>query len=323
MPDRGNDFKTMVMTEITGQPLILDIKGNALDDGPGIRSVVFFKGCPLDCVWCHNPESKKVSAELFWESEKCVRCGDCIEACPAGAISQDNPFHVVRDRCTLCFECLDVCPAQALKRVGHTMTVAEIVGQIVPYKPFFNTSGGGVTLSGGEPTMHMQFASTLLMELKKEGIHTILETCGLFNLNKFEEIMLPYINEIYFDVKLIDPAEHKRYCGVSNTGILNNLLHLQERSRSGAFKLLPRTPLIPDITDRDDQICELAEFYNRNNIHHASLLPNNPVWMDKCAKLGKEPPFNRSMPIGAFYDQERKNRVKEHFSKLGIHVTFD
>jgi pyruvate formate lyase activating enzyme len=313
----------MVMSETKEQPLILDIKGNALDDGPGIRSVVFFKGCPLDCAWCHNPESKKVNAELFWESQKCVNCGDCIQSCPAGAISQDNPFHIDRERCTLCFECLDICPAQALKRVGRKMTVDEIVRQIVPYKPFFNTSGGGVTLSGGEPTMHMQFASALLMALKKEGIHTILETCGLFNLNKFKDVMLPYIDEIYIDVKLIDPVEHKRYCGISNKTILSNLLHLHEESRSGVFKLLPRTPLIPDITDRDGQIRALVEFYKKNNISSASLLPNNPVWMDKCAKLGKEAPFDRSTPIGAFYDQERKTRVKEHFSRRGISITFD
>jgi len=203
------------------------------------------------------------------------------------------------------------------------MSVEEIVQQIVPYKSFFSTSGGGVTLSGGEPTMYMQFASALLMELKREEIHTILETCGLFNMNGFKEMMLPYIDEIYIDIKLVDPVEHKRYCGVSNKNIMSNLLRLYEESRSGAFKLLPRTPLIPDITDGDKQIRELADFYKRNNIFRASLLPNNPVWMDKCAKLGKEAPFDRSTPIGAFYDQERKTRIKELFFSYGIQVTFD
>jgi pyruvate formate lyase activating enzyme len=161
------------------------------------------------------------------------------------------------------------------------------------------------------------------MELKKAEIHTIVETCGLFNIGKFQEMMLPYIDEIYIDIKLIDPIEHKRYCGVSNKNIISNLLFLYEESRSGSFKLLPRTPLIPDITDSDRQIRELANFYRRHNISRASLLPNNPVWMDKCAKLGQEAPFDRSTPIGAFYQQERKNRIKKHFSNCGIHVTFD
>ncbi len=313
----------MITAEINEQPLIIDIKGNSLDDGPGIRSVVFFKGCPLDCVWCHNPESKNSGAELFWEKEKCIGCSDCVQACPAGAISQENPFHIDRENCNLCFECLEICPAKALKCIGRKLSVEEIVRQIVPYKSFFSTSGGGVTLSGGEPTMYMQFASALLTELKKETIHTILQTCGLFNMNEFKEMMLPYLDEIYIDIKLIDPVEHRRYCGVSNKNIISNFLYLHEKSRSGAFKLLPRTPLIPDITDGDKQIRELADFYKRNNISRASLLPNNPVWMDKCEKLGKEAPFDRSTPIGSFYDQERKTRIKKHFSSYGIQVTFD
>lgn len=310
------------MSEMIKPPLIIDIKGNSLDDGPGIRSTIFFKGCPLNCVWCHNPESKKMTPELFWDSERCVGCGTCIGLCPENAISLDNPFHVDRDRCNLCFKCLEQCPAQALTRVGREMTVDEIVNKIVPYKPFFDTSGGGVTLSGGEPTINLRFASAVLKELKSEGIHTLIETCGWFNLEKFEALILPYTDAIYMDVKLIDPVEHKRYCGLSNKRILDNLLNLQQASRSGRFTLLPRTPLIPDITDREDQILRLAQFYKEHHFLTAAVLPNNPIWMEKCAKLGEEAPFDRSKPIGSFYDQERKDKVKEQFSRYGVTITF-
>ncbi len=308
------------MSDVIKPPLIIDIKGNSLDDGPGIRSTIFFKGCPLNCIWCHNPESKKITPELFWDSERCVGCGTCIDLCPENAISLDNPFHVDRDRCTLCFKCLEQCPAQALTRVGREMTVDEIISKIVPYKPFFDTSGGGVTLSGGEPTINIRFASAVLKELKSKGIHTLIETCGWFNLEQFKNMLLPYLDVIYMDIKLIDPVEHKKYCGKSNDRILSNLLHLHEESRSGSFELLPRVPLIPDITDREAQIRDLAEFLSHHNISSIALLPNNPIWMDKCLKLGQQIPFDRSKPIGSFYDQTSKDRIKEQFSRHGITV---
>lgn len=301
-------------------PLIIDIKGNSLDDGPGIRSTIFFKGCPLNCVWCHNPESKKVTPELFWDSERCVGCGTCINLCPENAISLDNPFHVDRDRCTLCFKCLEQCPGQALTRVGREMTVDEIVNKIVPYKSFFDTSGGGVTLSGGEPTINMRFASAVLKKLKSEGIHTLVETCGWFDMEHFRNLMLPYVDVIYMDVKLIDPTEHKKYCGKSNERILSNLLHLYEEAGAGSFELLPRVPLIPEITDKEVQIQGLAEFFSKHHISSVALLPNNPIWIDKCSKLGQEIPFDRSKPIGSFYDQTRKDKVREQFSRYGITV---
>lgn len=304
------------------RPLIVDIKGNSLDDGPGIRSVVFFKGCPLSCAWCQNPESKQAAAELSWDRERCIGCGTCISTCLQGAVSADNPFFVDRNSCTFCFECVEPCPSQALTRVGLEMNMGEIAAKVLRYKPFFETSGGGVTLSGGEPTLNMGFASTLLKYLKDQGIHTILETCGWFDIAEFEKLMLPYIDAIYMDIKVMDPAEHRLYCGVSNELILRNLVHLHERSKSGAFTLLPRTPLIPGFTDSEEQINRLASFYKEQHLSNAVLLPNNPVWFDKCAKLGKKDPFDRSGPLGMFYDEEKKTRIKEQFSQYEIAVIF-
>lgn len=310
------------MHKKSGTPLIIDIKGNALDDGPGIRSVVFFKGCPLKCVWCQNPEGISASTEISWDSEKCLGCGACIKACTAGAVSGENPFHIDREVCTLCFECLGVCPSGALSRVGEEISVDDIVRKILSYKPFFDTSGGGVTLSGGEPTLYMAFASALLKELKKNGIHTVIETCGFFDPDEFNALMLPYCDMIFMDVKLIDPDEHRKYCGVPNGVILDNLISLHEMSESSGFKIIPRTPLIPGITDTDDRLTNLAIFYRDNGIKSAVMLPNNPIWMEKCAKLGKEYPFTPSSPVRGFYDEEKKADVIRLFSDYGITIAF-
>ena len=162
----------------TRTPLILDIKGNSLDDGPGIRSVIFFKGCPLSCVWCHNPESKKTGAEIAFDGGRCIDCGTCREVCPEKALSRENPFYIDRSRCPLCFDCVQACPSGALEQVGKEMSINEILEKIVPDKPFFEVSDGGVTLSGGEPTLFMDFAAKLLVALKQQKIHTLVETCS-------------------------------------------------------------------------------------------------------------------------------------------------
>ena len=302
--------------------LIIDIEGNSQDDGPGIRSVIFFKGCPLDCLWCQNPESKKITAELWWDKEKCIGCGECINVCPEGAISRDNLFFIDRNFCTLCFKCVEVCPSTALHRVGQEMSVEEIVRKVVNYKPFFVTSGGGVTLSGGEPTLPVEFTSALLKRFKGEGIHTLLETAGLFDFEQFESMLLPYVDMIYFDVKLIDPLEHERYCGVNNERVLGNFILLQNKLQSGHFKLLPRTPLIPGITDTETNIQAIADFYNKHEVQKTILLPNNPAWIQKLGKIGQKDIFGSKNPIRKFYDEAKEEKIRGYFSKHGIEVSF-
>lgn len=184
------------------RPLILEIKGNSLDDGPGIRTVIFFKGCPLSCTWCHNPESKSAGFEISFDARQCIGCNTCIDTCPEDALSRDDPYFIDRDKCDLCFKCVDNCPANALTRVGRWMGPDEILAAVTKDKPFFDTSGGGVTLSGGEPIMYMEFVSDLLKALKKEGIHILLETCGHFNFERFEDLIYPYVDTIYYDIKL-------------------------------------------------------------------------------------------------------------------------
>ncbi|MGK5091245.1 glycyl-radical enzyme activating protein [Deltaproteobacteria bacterium TL4] len=268
------------------KPLVLDIKGNSLDDGPGIRSVIFFKGCPLACVWCHNPESKKAGAEISYDPKECLGCKTCLGVCAENAISPHNPFYVAREQCNLCFQCVEICPAEALTRVGNETSIEEICKKVLRDKPFYKSSGGGVSLSGGEATLHMDFVSRLVQKLKQEGIHILLETCGLFNFAKFEKQILPYIDTIYYDLKLFNSEEHAKFCGVPNQLILENFEKLAKLLPNGHFELLPRTPLIPQITDNDENLKAIALFLIKNNLFKIQLMPNNPLWHEKNNKIG-------------------------------------
>ncbi len=302
------------------QPLVIDVKGNSLDDGPGTRSVVFFKGCPLDCFWCQNPESKRTPAELLFDRDKCVMSGECIRVCPEEALQKGAPLHVDREKCTLCFKCVDACPSTALDRVGRKMTVEEIVKKVTPYKPFFKSTGGGVTLSGGEPTLFMDFVSLLLGRFKDEGIHTLVETCGLFNFDRFKEKILPYVDLIYMDLKILDPSEHKKWCGVGNKKILENFLKLHESWQNGGVEIKPRTPLIPGITDTDHKMEALARFYEARGIKRTALMKNNPTWLNKFEKIGVASNISDDSPMREFYDQNRFERIKKMFEEKGIQI---
>jgi len=273
-------------------PLILEIKGNSLDDGPGIRTVVFFKGCPLNCVWCHNPESKKRGVELSFDANRCIGCDSCIEACSADALFRDTPCFVDRDRCTLCFECVDACPSGSMSRVGDPMTVDQIVDKATKDKPFFDTSGGGVTLSGGEPTLDIPFTSELMKELKKKGVRILMETCGFFNSDSFMSLIYPHTDMIYFDIKLMNPKEHKTFCGVSNDLILKNFIMLHKEYSKGGVEIIPRTPLVPDMTDTEHNISAIADFYRKHGVRKAALLSYNPLWHEKNRKVGVKNPYS-------------------------------
>ncbi len=267
-------------------PLVVDIKGNSLDDGPGIRTVVFLKGCPLACVWCHNPECRSPLPELAFAAAQCIECRTCVDACSDAAIVFDECNRVDRTRCTLCGRCAEVCPAQALSMLGGEMTVEAIAAEALKDKPFFDASGGGVTVSGGEPTLHMGFLSELLEAMKLHGLHTLVETCGLFSFDRFVEQILPWVDSIYFDLKLFDPALHQRFCGVSNERILDNFTRLHAMSPAQGFEVLPRVPLVPGITATRENLELISAFLHDLGVRAARLLPYNPTWRDKEQRLG-------------------------------------
>ncbi|MHA1732719.1 MAG: glycyl-radical enzyme activating protein [Promethearchaeota archaeon] len=290
-------------------PLVLEVRGNSLDDGPGIRTVVFFKGCPLDCAWCHNPESKQVGPELAYDRLECVGCHGCVGACGEGAIDPGNEFFVDRDACNLCLACVDVCPSGALSVVGRSMTVDEIVEVVESDRVFFENSGGGVTLSGGEATLFLQFCGELARELHSRGVEVLLETCGQFDLGEFLEHVYPYLSEIYYDLKLVDPAAHRVACGVSNERILANFEALVAKAKSGGVPLLARVPLVPGITTTPENLDGIAALLKALGVGRVALLEYNPTWLEKAWKVGVTPRY----ACGEFMTREELERCRTHF----------
>ena len=317
----GTNTNRKALLGTADPPLILDIKGNSLDDGPGIRSVVFFKGCPLSCVWCHNPESKKRGPEISFSPDDCVGCNACMDACPAGALSGENPFYIDRKKCDLCFRCIPACPSGALEQVGREMTEKGILDRVIRDKVFFDASGGGVTFSGGEPTLHMPFLSGLIQSAAGAGLHTLLETCGLFDREAFDTLVLPHIHTVYFDIKIVDAALHRQYCGAANRKILENFRHLAALAAEGRLDLLPRVPLVPGITATEANLSAIAALLLENNIPFVKLLAYNPLWTQKPLKIGVKDKFSSEKASQDWIPSQDLDRMERIFRKKGIEIT--
>jgi len=292
---------------MTDKTLLVDIKRNALDDGPGIRTLLFFKGCPLSCVWCQNPEAKSPLKEISFNKDNCSECGTCLKVCNQEAIDFSNKYRINRSLCNLCGKCIEVCPNHALEFVGQEYSIKELLEIILKDKIFYKNSGGGVTFSGGEPLYHIDYINELVKELKKEDIHICLETSGYYNRDKFYEFILPFIDLIYFDLKIYNPKLHARYCKVSNERILENF---EDIIKNKSIEILPRIPLIPNITDTDDNLSNLVNYLKTLNIKKIGLLPYNPLWLSKPKKIGIKPSYDYS----EWLNNKDKERIKLIFS---------
>ncbi len=301
-------------------PLILELKGNSLDDGPGIRTVVFLKGCPLDCIWCHNPESKKPGVEISFESNVCVGCNTCIKTCTQQALSKENPLFIDRSLCNLCFDCVDNCPSGALERIGQPMEISKMVEQVIKDKPFFETSKGGVTFSGGEPTLHMEYLGRAVKAMKDNGVHVLIETCGQFNYNAFMDLVYPHVDLIYFDIKIMDSHAHKKYCGIPNKTIIDNFKKLYGHYRDGGVEVLPRTPLIPNITDTKENLRAIVSLYTQENVKKTQLLPYHPLWQEKNKKIGITPVSIKETNMEDWMSNERLTLCEKFFIDQGISI---
>jgi pyruvate formate lyase activating enzyme len=267
------------------RPLIVDVRHNSLDDGSGIRSTVFFKGCPLACVWCHNPEAISSAPEIAFVEKDCLACGECQPVCVPRALGPGPSVAFDRSRCNLYGACVDACPTGALKRVGRYWEIDELVEDLLRDEPFYRNSGGGVTLSGGEATMFPRYVEELLARLHGAGVHTLVETCGLFRLDTFRDRLLPHLDQVYFDVKFVDEGLHRRYTGRPNDVILANLEAL---SKLAPCRVLPRVPLIPGLTADTANLRAIALFLRRLGFAEARLLPYNPLWSEKAASVGRD-----------------------------------
>jgi len=267
-------------------PLVIEIKRDSTEDGPGIRTTVFFKGCPLSCRWCQNPEAMDPRVEIGFYPQHCIGCFDCEQVCTEGAIIKGAEVRVDRFRCTRCGKCAEVCPGKGIRTIGRYYETEELLERLLRDRVFYEASGGGVTLSGGEPTLWPEYAGNLLKRLKHEGVHTTLQTCGHFEYALFKQEMLPWLDLVMYDLKLIDPEEHLRWTGRDNKKILENFRQLLKKN----IKIMPRIPLIPDFTTSEENLQGISDFLKEHGVQQCSLLPYNPLGLTKWGRLGKTKP---------------------------------
>jgi pyruvate formate lyase activating enzyme len=282
-------------------PLIVDIKRHSLEDGPGIRSVVFFKGCPLRCIFCQNLEAQDPEVEIAFSARECIHCGMCADACPQGAIELELPGRIHREICIRCGTCVGVCPGNGLRLIGAYYPVEVLTELLLRDLPFYRHSGGGVTFSGGEPTLYPDYLEALLKRLEERGVHLVLETSGHFDYEPFGEKILPYIDLIYYDIKIADPELHRGYIGKTNYRILDNLYRLL---REKGVEVHARVPLIPNITATKANLSAIVDLLCEAGAGDVSLLPYNPMGIDMAVSLGLPKP---PLPEGFMKpDEERK-----------------
>lgn len=262
--------------------IVFNIQKFCLHDGDGIRTCVFLKGCPLRCIWCHNPESLEKAPTLSFENRKCSSCGRCLAVCSARTI-ENGTLKIDREKCVKCGKCVKNCLNDANEIIGKEMTASEVFGEVMKDKMFYDTSGGGLTVTGGEPSYQADFTLELLSLAKDAGISLAIETCGIGSRDFYEKVADLGTTFLY-DIKCIDPVRHKELTGADNSHIIANLKHLMDRGAD----IIIRLPLVPDCNDSDPDIAKLTEFLNRNKgrYRYAEIMPYHTLGIGKSEKLG-------------------------------------
>lgn len=278
---------------------ILEIQRMSTEDGPGLRTSIFFKGCPLSCLWCHNPESILIKPQVQWIENKCLMCGICVESCPEIALILSSEGIIIdRDLCKGCGTCTDKCPTMAMEMLGKEWTLKELVHEVLKDAAYFESSDGGITVTGGEPVLHASFVQEFLKIIKEKGISTALDTCGLCSFQSLE-LLLPNTDILLFDFKISDPDLHKEYTGQSNEKIIRNLLYIRDYMQAHSIPktLWIRTPLIPEITATEENIKGIGRFLQEHlpgKIQRWELCAFNNMCRDKYRRLGLQWPFEKT-----------------------------
>ncbi len=281
---RSLPAKAISNTEPGRTMRILNIQRMSTEDGPGLRTTLFVKGCPLSCAWCHNPESLSPLFQIEWQEEGCLGCGTCVSLCPVQALTlTEDGLRIDRCRCDLCLRCVEACPTRALESRGEDWTVDELFSELIKDRAYFGADGG-ITLSGGEIMVQAGEAADLLKAFKEAGIHTAIDTSGLCSREALDRV-LPWTDLVLYDLKLADSQEHKQWTGVDNGRILENFRYLLARKNDLGYVVWVRTPIIPGATDSDDNIRALAEVVGKG-AEVWELCAFNNLCADKYERLG-------------------------------------
>lgn len=291
--------------------IVFNIQKFCIHDGDGIRTCVFLKGCPLRCIWCHNPESLEKKPCLSFNINNCSLCGRCLEVCPARKI-ENGILRIDREKCSRCGECIKACLNNANEFIGKEMTPWEVLDEVIKDKMFYDSSGGGLTVTGGEPSYQPEFTLELLRLAKNEGISLAIETCGIGPRDFYKEAA--DLGTVFlYDIKCIDPALHLRLTGADNSRVMSNLCYLMDRGSD----VIIRLPLIPDCNDSDSNIALLAGFLNENKdrYRYAEIMPYHTLGTGKAEKIGLTVSYVHNTA-----DDTEINRWLTLFSSHGIDV---
>lgn len=291
--------------------IITNIQKFSTGDGPGIRTTVFVKGCPLRCLWCQNPETWTKTPQIAWYKTKCIGCGNCIENCPNEAISEEGDTLVPeKELCEACGRCVKECPKGARELIGEKISTEKVLEEIMKDKVFYEESGGGVTISGGEALVQPEFTEELLRKCKNENIHTALDTSGYSEPESIENI-LPYTDLVLYDLKHSDSEKHEELTGVPLNKILKNLKTIDNKG----IPIWIRTPIVPDLTDDVENIRKIAELISElENVERYDLLPYNPLVKSDYENIDERYPLeDLDEP-----DEEKMNKLKETAKSVGL-----